>query len=136
MPRPSSASLSFPGVTGAPSRLAPPPDLGPDERQVFCDLVGSSKPDAFRDSDQPLLSAYCRAIVLERSAAAELAGGDGKALAKWNGAVKAVVALSMRLRLSPQSRQPHTPGRAGGKVEPTMSYYQRMSLLEGEDGPA
>jgi len=135
MPRRSAASFAIPSVTGAPPRLSPSADLAPDERQVFCDLVASSKPDAFRSSDSPLLAAYCRAIALERRSAQELAAGDEKALARWNGATKAMVALSMRLRLSPQSRQPNNPSRPGGKPERPLSVYERMSL-EADDGPA
>jgi hypothetical protein len=136
MPRRSAASLAFPSVTGAPPRLLPPADLAPDERQVFCDLVATSKPDAFRASDLPLLSAYTRAIALERRSAEELAAGDDKALARWEKATKAMVALSMRLRLSPQSRQAHNPTRPGSRVERPLSYYERHALLQegGEDG--
>jgi phage terminase small subunit len=122
-------------VTGAPIRLSPPSDLTPDERQVFCDLVASSKPEHFRASDLPLLSAYCRAIAIERRSAQELAAGDDKALARWNGATKAMVSLSMRLRLSPQSRAPNNPSRPGSKLERPLSVYERMSL-EAEDGSA
>jgi hypothetical protein len=120
-------------VTGAPSRLAPPSDLSPDEREIFCDLVASAH---FRIGDLPLLSAYCRAIALERRSAAELAAGDEKALARWNGATKAMVALSMRLRLSPQSRAPNNPSRPGGKAERPLSVYEKMALMEGDDDGA
>jgi hypothetical protein len=134
MPRRSAASFAIPNVTGLEPRLSPPPDLTPDERQVFCDLVGSAKAEHFRVGDLPLLSAYCRAIALERRSA--IAAGDDKALARWNGATKAMVALSMRLRLSPQSRQPNNPSRPGGKPERPLSYYEQQALLEGEDGSA
>src|SRR5262245_56421892 len=110
MPRQSAASFGFPSVTGAPSRLSPPPDLGVEERQVFCDLIAASRADAFRPSDLPLLSAYARAVVLERHSAV---AGDDKAMARWERAVKAMVSLSMRLRLSPQSRAPNNPSRPG-----------------------
>jgi hypothetical protein len=109
--------------------------LSPDERQIFLDLVASAKAEHFRASDLPLLSAYCRAIALERRSAQELAAGDDKALARWERAVKAMVALSMRLRLSPQSRAPNNPSRPGGKPERPLSVYERMSL-EAEDGSA
>jgi hypothetical protein len=136
MPRQSAAAAAFPSVTGAPVRLSPPSDLGPDERQVFFDLVASAKPEHFRASDLPLLSAYVRAIALERRSSTELAAGEGQAaLARWNGAVKAMVALSMRLRLSPQARQPHNPSRPGGKPERPLSVYERMAL-ENDDGAA
>jgi hypothetical protein len=116
--------------------LAPPPDLGPEERTIFLDLVAASKPDAFRVSDLPLLSAYVRSIALERRSAAELAAGDGRAVVRWNAATKAMVSLSMRLRLSPQSRAPNNPSRPGGKQERKLSYYEQQALLEGGDGSA
>jgi hypothetical protein len=137
MPRRSAASFAIPSVTGAPPRLLPPADLKTlDEREVFLDIIAASKPDAFRPSDLPLLSAYVRSVVLERRSAAELAAGDDKALARWEKATKAMVALSMRLRLSPQSRAPNNPSRPGGKPERELSVYERMALEAGDDGAA
>jgi hypothetical protein len=138
MPRQPASLAAFPNVTGAPPRLSPPSDLGPDERVVFLDIIAASKPDAFKASDSPLLSAFCRAILLERRSAATLAGGyDKEALAAWNAAVKAVVALSMRLRLSPQSRAPNNPTNRASKPERPLSVYEMMALQEGgEDGAA
>ena len=134
MPRQSAAA--FPSVTGAPPRLLPPSDLGPEEREVFCDLVASSEPDAFRPSDLPLLCAYVRAIVLERSSALE-AGRDDKAMARWEKSVKAIVSLSMRLRLSPQSRAANNPSRPGSRPQRPLSVYEKMDLQEGDhDGSA
>jgi hypothetical protein len=132
MPRRSAASFAIPSVTGAPPRLCSPTDLTPDERQIFIDLVASAKAEHFRASDLPLLSAYCRAIALERRSAQELAAGDDKALARWEKATKAMVALSMRLLLSPQSRAPNNPNRPS-RLEPSLSYYDRMELEERGD---
>jgi hypothetical protein len=136
MPRRSAASFAIPSVTGLPPRPTPPADLDEPERSVFIDLVAASKPDHFRSSDLPLLAAYCRAIVLERRSAQELAAGDDKAVVRWNAATKAMVSLSMRLRLSPQSRQPHNPSRPGGRPERELSVYEKMSLMESGDGAA
>ena len=133
MPRRSAASFAIPSVTGAPVRLSSPADLTAPERAIFLDLVAASKPDAFRASDLPLLCAYCRAIALEVRSAQELAAGDDKALVRWEKATKAMVALSMRLRLSPQSRQPNNPSRPS-RPEPATSYYDRMALEEGGEG--
>jgi hypothetical protein len=136
MPR-QSAAAAFPSVSGTPARLSPPSDLAPDEREVFVDIIAASKPDAFKASDLPLLCAYTRAIVLERRSAAELAAGDDKAVVRWNAAIKAVVSLSMRLRLSPQARQPNNPSnRPGSRPERPLSYYEMQALREGEDGCA
>jgi len=126
MPRRSAASFEVPSsVTGELARLTPPADLDKPEREIFLDLVSASKPGHFRASDLPLLSAYVRAIALE------LAAGDTKALTRWERAVKSMVALSMRLRLSPQSRAANNPTRPGSKTESMPSYFDRMTLLEG-----
>jgi hypothetical protein len=132
MPRKSAASLGFPTVTGSPERLRPPPGLSEPERAIFLDLVAGTKPDAFRSSDTPLLAAYCRAIALEIRSAQELSNGDDKALTRWAQAIKSMVALSMRLRLSPQARAPNNPSRPG-RPEPVMSYYDRMRLEQEGD---
>ena len=130
MPRKSANAFGFP-TEASQERLHPPSELGGVERQIFTDIVATNRPEHFRSSDLPLLSAYARAIVLERRFAEQLADGDAKALPMWNGAVKAIVALSMRLRLSPQARQPNNSARSGRAEQPT-SFYDRQQLLEGE----
>jgi hypothetical protein len=131
MPRRSAASLQFSSLLGASERLRPPPELDEPERKIFVDLVSSSKAEHFRSSDMPLLAAYCRAIALERRSAAALNAGDDKALAKWEKAMKAMVALSMRLRLSPQARAPNNPTRPQPAKPQAVSYYERAQL-EGD----
>jgi hypothetical protein len=128
MPRPSSA---FPSVTGVPPRLSPPADLSPLERAIFCDLVASVRPEHFKTSDQPLLIAYVRAIALERKSAQQL--DDKAGLMRWERAIKSMVTLSMRLRLSPQSRQANS-SRPGAKRERELSYYEKQALMEADDG--
>jgi hypothetical protein len=58
---------------GGPPRLTAPPELAESERRVFADIVGACEPAHFRPSDLPLLTAYCRAVVLEQEAAREYA---------------------------------------------------------------
>ena len=90
----------------------------PVERTVFVDVVTACDPTHFQPSDLPLLCRYCEAAVLGEQAALELRRGavvDGKP-SPWitiqEKAVRAMVSLSMRLRLSPQSRiDPKTLGR-------------------------
>jgi hypothetical protein len=98
------------------------------------DLVASNKPEHFRNSDTPLLAAYCRAIALERRSAAALAKGDDKALVRWREAVRAMIPLSLRLRLSPQARAPNNPTRPQPQLKPqaALSYYDSVRL-EGDD---
>jgi hypothetical protein len=83
-----------------------------------------TKPQHFHASDMALLCAYCRSIAMERRAAQALNKGDDKALPRWTQATKAMVTLSMRLRLSPQARAPNNPTRPQPALKPT-SYYDR-----------
>ena len=106
-------------MDGSPDQLDPPDHLGPDERQRFIELVDATETKHFRPTDLPLLARYCEADVLAERAARELRDGgpviSGKPspwLIVQEKAVRAIVALSMRLRLSPQSRtDPKTVGR-------------------------
>jgi hypothetical protein len=114
----SRAGLAIVNVNGKPARLEPPSSLPEAERAVFVDLVAASDPEHFRSSDLPLLVRYVESIVLADRAASELRKGavvKGKTspwLAIQREAIKAMVALSIRLRLSPQSRiDPKTLGR-------------------------
>jgi hypothetical protein len=114
----SRAGLAIVNVNGKPPRLEPPSSLPEAERAVFVDLVAASDPEHFRSSDVPLLVRYVESIVLADRAAVELRKGavvKGKTspwLAIQREAIKAMVALSIRLRLSPQSRiDPKTLGR-------------------------
>jgi phage terminase small subunit len=112
------------------SRLAPPKHLPERARQIFVDLVLACKPDWFTPSDLPLLARYCEASALAEQAAAAMAGEPVTANGKPSAWVsvhaqmtKALCGLSMRLRLSPQARQPNRPTRP---VQ--TSYYDRLKL--------
>ena len=125
MPRKSAASLSVLAVDGKPSKLHPPASLSEAERTIFVDVVAATDPRHFRPSDLPLLVRYAEACALGDLAAQELRRGaviDGKP-SPWiviqEKAVRAMVALSMRLRLSPQSRtDPKTTGRQQEQLGP------------------
>jgi phage terminase small subunit len=135
MPRKSAASLSVVRLDGRPGRLRPPASLSEDERVVFLDLVTACKPEHFTASDLPLLCRYCEAAVLGEQAAVHLRT-DGAVIAgrvsPWltvsEKAVKAMVSLSMRLRLSPQARQANNPTRAK-----PANIYERMALEVDKD---
>jgi phage terminase small subunit len=111
MPRKSASSLPLIAVDGQPSRLNPPESLTDPERTIFVDLVAACDPSHFRVSDLPLLARYVEACALGAQAAQQLrlmgAVVDGKP-SPWivvqEKCVRALVALSMRLRLSPQAR--------------------------------
>jgi hypothetical protein len=85
--------------------------------------------DHFRPSDLPLLVRYVEAAALGDQAAEQLRLGaviNGKP-SPWitvqEKAVRAMVALSMRLRLSPQSRDPQTLGRQQVRQGPAPWEY-------------
>jgi len=69
--------------------------------------VGDCAPDHFEASDVTLVARYANATVFSEQAEARLAVNpdDTKALALWEKATRAMSALSLRLRISPQSRR-------------------------------
>jgi phage terminase small subunit len=109
--RKSAAELSTPAIGVLETRLKPPSSLSVAERKAFLGLVRACHEDHFVPSDLPLLCRYCEAIVLAETAALELRR-DGAVVngrpSPWitvqEKAVRAIVALSLRLRLSPQAR--------------------------------
>ena len=135
MPRKSAASLSIITPSGPPNRLRPPTSLSAAERAAFLDIVGACDPNKFHPSDTALLCRYSEAIVLAERAAKELRKSPvvkGK-LSPWitvqEKAVRAMVSLSMRLRLSPQARAPNNPGN---KPRP-LSYYEKIRLEHDDE---
>jgi phage terminase small subunit len=107
MPRRSASSLSvMPAFTLTPPVLKPPPRLSPEAQAVFSLIVASCDVDHFQPADAYLLAQYTEAIVMAEEAATELHKDvDGKWLLLWEKATRTMVALSMRLRLSPQARR-------------------------------
>ena len=116
--RVSAAELLVIDVDVQQARLSPPAYLSKPELELFSLIVDASGSEHFRQADLPLLSRYCEAAILAEQAALELRNGaviDGKP-SPWivvqEKCVRAMVSLSMRLRLSPQSRlDPKTLGR-------------------------
>ena len=114
----SAAALSVIGVDGQQNRPSPPASLSEPERELFAAIVAGCDAEHFLQTDLPLLSRYCEAAILAERAALELRNGavlDGKP-SPWiviqEKCMRALVSLSMRLRLSPQSRiDPKTIGR-------------------------
>src|SRR5260370_41207026 len=108
--RVSAAASSLIGNGGQQSRPSPPACLSGPERELFAALVTGCDADHFRQTNLPLLSRYCEAAILAERAALELRNGavlDGKPrpwIVIQEQCVRAMVSLSMRLRLSPQSR--------------------------------
>src|SRR4029453_19004987 len=112
-------------VDAAPSRLAPPASLSAPERRLFRSIVAGCDRKHFRQTDRPLLARYCEAACLAEHAALELRKGavcDGK-VSPWitiqEKQIRALVSLSMRLRLAPQSSiDPKTLGREQQLYQP------------------
>jgi phage terminase small subunit len=130
--RKSAEALTAIALDGESPLPAPPASLSEPEREMFATIVAGCDAGHFRQTDLPLLSRYCEAAVLAERAALELRNGavvDGKP-SPWiviqEKCVRAMVSLSMRLRLSPQSRidpktlgrqQPHPGPRPWDRVE-------------------
>jgi phage terminase small subunit len=91
--------------------LRAPESLSETERAIFAAVVKACEAKHFRQSDLPLLCRFCELTALADQAASELrqhgAVINGRA-SPWivvqEKCVRGLVALSMRLRLSPQSR--------------------------------
>jgi hypothetical protein len=110
--------------------------LAPAEKKIFIELVANNKPEHFRPSDMPLLCAYVHACAVEATLARYIAK-DEKALLRWEKACRVLTSLSMRLRLSPQSRTPtHTaPRPSRERASQPANYFEAMRLANanGED---
>jgi phage terminase small subunit len=127
MPRTPAAAFAVAPVASVRQRLKPPESLSEAAKAEFIRIVMAEKADHFRKSDLPLLCQYCESAALAERAVRELQREDTGAgwLAKWEKANRNLVALSARLRICPQSRQPNNPKRP----QPT-SYYEQMRLEE------
>jgi phage terminase small subunit len=132
MPRRSAAALNILPETRV-IRLRPPASLPDPERTAFIDLVTACRADHFHPCDLPLLCRYAELIVLcDQAAAAIRAEGavsDGKAspwLAIQRDAIRGLLGLSMRLRVSPQARQGHRKAER----PPPISAYEKMRLYD------
>lgn len=108
--RKSAAALAITRPPPRVTRLRPPSSLAEPEAKLFRQIIANCAHDHFRESDLPLLCRYCEASVLAERAAQQLREApvvDGRP-SPWlpvrEKATRELVALSMRLRLSPQAR--------------------------------
>jgi P27 family predicted phage terminase small subunit len=115
------------------ARLKPPSTLSDAERKIFVDLVSSVDAKHFNKSDLPLLCRYVEAAALAAQAAAELKKHGaviGGRVNPWvtvqEKSMRTMIALSLRLRLSPQSRM------RTAKPMGRMSVYEKMALEDGD----
>jgi hypothetical protein len=137
MPRKSTAELTLivPRVDGRPTRLQPPDDLSPNERQQFVDLIDSTAPEHFRASDLPVLCEFVRTVCLARHAAKMLARTGGPIaegeLNPWFSVLqrsqRMMSIFSTRLRLTPASR---SSPRTIGRMPTRASAYDRPSAYD------
>jgi len=111
MPRKSAAALSVIAVDGRPKRLQAPSSLSEPERSIFNRIVANCDARHFRPSDELLLVRYAEASALcdlaadhLRTEGAVVGGKPSPWITVQEKSVRTMVALSMRLRLSPQSR--------------------------------
>jgi phage terminase small subunit len=113
MPQPgrkSAAALATRPASQRASRLRPPVSLAETEASLFKQIIADCTFDHFQPSDLPLLTRYCESSILAERAAAELRASPviGGKPSPWlyvrEKSVRDLVALSMRLRLSPQAR--------------------------------
>ena len=120
-------------------RLQPPPHLGHAATRIFRSLVASVPAAQFKPSDLSLVCRWAEWTAVADRAAAEIATGElvdehGRPspwIAIAERASKQLVALSLRLRLGPQSRASKAPKtEAPGQ----QSYYERMAAEDNEDG--
>ena len=122
--RKSAASFEALTVDGSPDRVQPPGHLSADERQRFADIVANCSARHFRPSDVSLLSRFVEADLMAEKAAKELRTNpviDGRPspwLAVQEKSVRALVSLSVRLRLGPLSR---IDAAAIGRQEPRLT---------------
>lgn len=129
MPRKSIAAITTPrpNVDGSPHRLQPRPGAPATVKRIFADLVASVPAAHFRPGDSDLIEQYAQAIALARQAYREIEKDgpvvEGKA-SPWVTVLekqhRSCVALSMRLRLSPQQRtDPKSVARQGANYRPS-----------------
>jgi hypothetical protein len=137
MPRRSAAAKIIP-LDSRQSRLRPPANLPAAERELFASIVSTCKPGHFQSSDVPLLTQYVANVVLNERAHDELRSAPlvGARPSPWLTVAektnRAVVALSLRLRLSPQARAPNTPTRREAMQPPSV--YDIMRASDDEQG--
>jgi hypothetical protein len=119
------------------TRLRPPDDLSQEAKAVFVEIVVNSKPEHFQPCDLPLLCVYADAIVQARECAKLISAGNclDPVIKAQRNALSAVFQLSMRLRVSPQARQPHV-SRGSNTRPPSVNYYERLQFEMGSDEKA
>src|SRR5262245_16566612 len=107
-------------VVGLPERPEPPAHLNQEEADLWREVVATKPADWFMRDSQPVLAAYCQAVVMHRSLMERWhrVNADTEAEAKTfkslvdliNKTANLSAQLATKLRLTQQSR--YTPGSA------------------------
>jgi phage terminase small subunit len=135
MPRKSAEALRL--VPPSAPCLSPRADMDHEVKAVFKQIIASVPIEHFKPSDYPLIESYAKAIVLSQRAYAAIEeegfivrGKPSPAVSVWEKASKAEVALSARLRLSPQHRYQSTSSKLKG---PPQSAYDILKRHRDEE---
>ena len=145
MPQPgrkSAAALAVTPPSPRANRLRPPLSLAETEASLFKQIIAHCSYDHFQPSDLPLLTRYCESSILAERAAAELREAPviGGKPSPWlyvrEKSVRDLVALSMRLRLSPQARaKGHVlPGKPRSDPGGLGIGWWQLQDEDGDDG--
>ncbi len=133
MSRKSAAALSI--LTPAFGRPDPPTDLGAAEADLWRSVVATKPADWFTRDTQPLLAAYCQAIVSWRNISTQVAAFDVAWLATDDGLkrydrlmkmqdrqARVMASMATKMRLTQQSkygpRAADTASKAGAAAKP------------------
>jgi hypothetical protein len=120
-------------------RLAPSAGAPDDVSRIFQEIIASAPASHFQVGDAALVEAYAQAISLARQSAQEIATNGaviGGRPSPWihcqEKAHRAISALAMRLRLSPQHRMDsRSAGRSADRPGPSI--YALMDEMD-DDG--
>ena len=112
MSRESAAALST-VVQGAFARPEPPPELSEAQRAVWRSVVDTKPPTFFDAAQFPLLSDYCRAVVLQDELSQKLCASQ---INDFDKLAKLKTSLARSLRITNQSR--YNPDKASTLSRP------------------
>ncbi len=140
MPRKSLAALvSDFDVTGRPPRVKPPAGMTTRARLIYLDTVNGLASDHFAPSDIPLLRQFAVACELAEIAEAQLVKDghviDGRAspwLTVQEKAHRAQTALSLRLRVCPQSRISKYKDTSSARNRGSREWAAPMEIADDE----
>jgi hypothetical protein len=104
-------------------------DLDPEVRKIFVEIVLNSAAWHFQQCDVPLLCVYAEAIEQARSCARLIRAGNNTdaVLKSQANALRAISLCTMRLRCSPQARQPHR-SRNSDDRPPRVTFYDKLAM--------